>query len=141
MGSVLTPSYVGLENALDLPQASTLCGECEVVCPVRIPLPGLMRKLREEQMERGLRPFAERFGLKLWAALAMRPALYAFITRIAASLLAAFAGDKKRLAWMPFGSGWTATRDFPAPSGETFRERVKKRQPSRPVSPVRQPLL
>ena len=141
MGSVLTPSYVGLENALDLPQASTLCGECEVVCPVRIPLPDLMRKLREEQMERGLRPFAERFGLKVWAALAMRPALYAFITRIAASLLAAFAGDKKRLAWLPFGSGWTATRDFPAPSGETFRERVKKRQPTRPVSPVRQPTI
>jgi L-lactate dehydrogenase complex protein LldF len=100
-----------------------------------------MRKLREEQMERGLRPFAERFGLKLWVALATRPALYAFATSIAAWLLSACAGDKKRLAWLPFGSGWTATRDFPAPSGETFRERVKKRQASRPVSPVRQATL
>ncbi|MEY2776017.1 MAG: hypothetical protein RLY30_115, partial [Pseudomonadota bacterium] len=38
MGSVLTPSYTGLENTLDLPQAATLCGECHVVCPVKIPL-------------------------------------------------------------------------------------------------------
>jgi L-lactate dehydrogenase complex protein LldF len=128
MGSVLTPSYVGLENAIDLPQAATLCGECEVVCPVKIPLPGLMRRLREEQMERGLRPFAERFGLRLWAAVATRPALYAVLTRVAARLLSLAAGDNKRLSWLPFGAGWTATRDFPAPSGTTFRDHVKQRR-------------
>ena len=54
MGSVLTPSYVGIEKTLDLPQASTLCGECHVACPVKIPLPDLLRKLREKQFERGL---------------------------------------------------------------------------------------
>ncbi len=41
MGSILTPTYVGLENALDLPHASTLCNQCGVVCPVKIPLPDL----------------------------------------------------------------------------------------------------
>jgi len=60
MGSVLTPTYVGLENALDLPQASTLCNQCGVVCPVKIPLPDLLRKLRERhaldhESDRGLR--------------------------------------------------------------------------------------
>ena len=60
MGSVLTPSYIGIENAIDLPQAATLCGECHVVCPVKIPLPELLRKLREKQTERGLRPWRER---------------------------------------------------------------------------------
>jgi L-lactate dehydrogenase complex protein LldF len=128
MGSVLTPSYVGLEKALDLPQAATLCGECEVVCPVRIPLPGLMRKLREEQMERKLRPWSERMALRTWAYVATRPSLYAFVTRVAAKLLALAAGDKRRLSWLPFGAGWTATRDFPAPSGETFRDKVKQRR-------------
>ena len=48
MGSVLTPSYVGLENALDLPQAATMCGECHVVCPVAIPLPNLPAQAKRE---------------------------------------------------------------------------------------------
>ena len=52
MGSVLTPVYVGIENAGDLPNAATFCGECAVVCPVKIPLPDLMRKLREKQFDR-----------------------------------------------------------------------------------------
>ena len=52
IGSILTPMYVGLENALDLPQASTLCNQCGVVCPVKIPLPDLQRKLREREFER-----------------------------------------------------------------------------------------
>ena len=55
IGSVLTPAYVGLENAGDLPNAATLCNQCGVVCPVKIPLPDLMRKLREQQVERKLR--------------------------------------------------------------------------------------
>ena len=54
--------YVGLENALDLPQASTLCNQCGVVCPVKIPLPDLQRKLREKEFERRLRPWYERAG-------------------------------------------------------------------------------
>src|SRR5512134_2936961 len=78
MGSVLTPNYVGLENALDLPHAATLCNQCGVVCPVKIPLPELLRKLREKQYERRLRPWYERAALTGWAYLALRPWLYAF---------------------------------------------------------------
>ena len=48
IGSILTPMYVGLENAKDLPSASTFCNQCGVVCPVKIPLPDLQRKLREQ---------------------------------------------------------------------------------------------
>jgi L-lactate dehydrogenase complex protein LldF len=48
MGSVLTPLYAGIENSIDLPHAATLCNQCGVVCPVKIPLPDLLRKLREE---------------------------------------------------------------------------------------------
>src|SRR5512147_3266741 len=60
IGSILTPAYVGIENAIDLPNASTLCNQCGVVCPVKIPLPDLMRKLREQQVQKNLRPWAER---------------------------------------------------------------------------------
>ncbi len=68
IGSILTPMYVGLENAQDLPAASTMCNQCGVVCPVKIPLPDLQRKLREQAFEGGLRPWYERAGL---AALGM----------------------------------------------------------------------
>ncbi|HVS26706.1 MAG TPA: LutB/LldF family L-lactate oxidation iron-sulfur protein [Burkholderiales bacterium] len=122
MGSVLTPIYAGLENALDLPNASTFCGECAVVCPVKIPLPDLMRKLREKQVERGLRPWPERLALKVWAWVAQRPGIYTAMTGIAARVLKWMSGEEKVLHYLPAGSGWTNGRDFPAPEGKTFRE-------------------
>jgi L-lactate dehydrogenase complex protein LldF len=127
MGSVLTPAYVGLENALDLPYAATLCNQCGVVCPVKIPLPELMRKLRERQMERGLRPWPERVALRAWAWLAQRPRAYAWATRLGARLLKRMAGEEGLLHRLPFGGGWTDGRDFPAPTGETFRELYRSR--------------
>jgi len=129
MGSVLTPSYVGIANALDLPQAATLCGECNRVCPASIPLSDLLRKLREKQMERGLRPWQERFALQAWAYVARRPALYATIARLGARLLARLGGQSRLIGNLPLaGKGWTATRDMPAPSGKTFRELYKERR-------------
>ncbi len=128
MGSVLTPSYVGVANALDLPQAATLCSQCSVVCPVKIPLPDLLRKLREQQWERGLRPWYEKAGVAAWAFAAKRPALYAFGSRIAVRLLNWMGGDAGRIRRLPIGAGWTASRDFPAPSGRTFRDLYRERR-------------
>jgi len=122
MGSVLTPNYVGIENALDLPNAATLCNQCGVVCPVKIPLPDLLRKLREKQFDRRLKPWSERVGLALWAYVAERPALYAFATRVGARVLRAMGGRRGLIRRLPFGRGWTDGRDFPAPEGRTFRE-------------------
>ena len=76
MGAVLTPSLIGVENARHLPNASTFCGRCESVCPMRIPLPKMMRHYREREYERKLSPRAVRTGLAMWAFLARRPALY-----------------------------------------------------------------
>ncbi len=128
MGSVLTPSYAGIENAIDLPQASTLCGECHVVCPVKIPLPDLLRKLREKQVEEHLRPAAERLGLKVWAFVAKRPALYRLATKIGVRFLRMMAGKGKTISSLPFAGGWTDYRDMPAPNGKTFRELYKQRR-------------
>lgn len=128
MGSVLTPSYVGEENALDLPQAATLCGECHVVCPVKIPLPDLLRKLREKQFDRGLRPWPERLGLMLWGFVARRPALYRAGARIAARVLSWMGGERRRIRWLPLAGGWTDHRDFPAPAGKTFQELMRARR-------------
>ena len=83
--------YVGLENALDLPQASTLCNQCGVVCPVKIPLPDLQRKLREKQFERALRRGASAPGCGLWAWFAQRPALYGPASKLGVRMLRALA--------------------------------------------------
>jgi L-lactate dehydrogenase complex protein LldF len=122
MGSVLTPSYIGLENALDLPQAATLCGACSVACPVKIPLPGLLRSLREKQVDRGLRPHRERFAFRIWSWTARRPRVYAFASAIAVRLLRLLGGRRGLIGTLPFGSEWTRGRFFPAPkSWRTFR--------------------
>ena len=125
MGSILTPTYVGLENALDLPNASTLCNQCGVVCPVKIPLPDLMRKLREKQFAQGLKPRTETWGLALWRWTAQRPRIYAMLTQIAARVLAVMGSSDKLIHNLPFGGGWTQGRDLPAPQGKTFRELYK----------------
>jgi L-lactate dehydrogenase complex protein LldF len=136
MGSVLTPSYVGIENALDLPHAATLCGQCSVVCPVKIPLPDLLRKLREKQWERGLRPWYEHVAIGGWAFVAKRPALYAFGSRIAVRLLNFLGGRDRLIRQLPIGAaGWTKTRDFPAPSGRTFRDMYRERRASSARTP------
>lgn len=132
MGSVLTPSYVGLDQAPDLPQASTLCGECHVVCPMKIPLPDLLRKLREKQFERGMRPWTERAGLAAWKFAAARPGLYRPAVRFAGRLLRWFGGAKGAIRQLPVRNGWTAHRDLPTPSGPTFKERWAQRQRSGP---------
>lgn len=122
MGSVLTPSYVGLEKSLDLPQAATLCGECHVVCPVGIPLPDLLRKLRERQFDRGLRPKMEKFALMAWGFIAQRPNLYALIYGITNRVLRTLGRKKGRIQHLPFAKGWSDFRDMPSPSSKTFRE-------------------
>ncbi len=128
MGSVLTPSYVGMENAVDLPQASTLCGECHVVCPVKIPLPDLLRKLREKQFKQGLRPTFEYMAFGIWAFFAQRPKLYRFATKWAARVLKLMGGQQRLIHALPGAAGWTDQRDMPAPSGKTFREIYRERQ-------------
>ncbi|MDE2260735.1 MAG: iron-sulfur cluster-binding protein [Betaproteobacteria bacterium] len=128
IGAVLTPSYVGLKNALDLPQASTLCGACQVVCPVKIPLPELMRVLREKSFEQGLRPWHERLFIRLWRGVANRPRLYALMTQVGVRVLSLLGGKKKLLHHLPGLDGWTDGRDMPAPQGKTFRELYRKRR-------------
>src|SRR5512143_722272 len=122
IGSILTPMYVGLDQAQDLPAAATLCNQCGVVCPVRIPLPDLQRKLREKAFEGGLRPWYEKLAFRLWAWVAQRPVLYGLATRIGARVLKRLGGRDGVIHRLPMAAGWTDGRDFPAPQGKTFRE-------------------
>jgi len=128
IGAVLNPSLIGVEAARHLPNASTFCGRCESVCPMRIPLPNLMRHWREREFERHLSPRAQRQGIRLWAFLAKRPRLYRLATGLAMRSLALFAGRRGRLGSLPLAKGWTRFRDLPAPEGPTFHALWRRRR-------------
>jgi len=121
MGAVLTPSLIGVAEGGQLPNASTFCGRCEAVCPVRIPLPNLMRHWREREFERHLSPAPLRYGLGFWAFFARRPALYRLSTDLFSRALSLAGRSKGRFRSAPFAGGWTKTRDLAAPEGASFQ--------------------
>ena len=121
MGAVLTPSLIGVAEGGQLPNASTLCGRCELVCPVRIPLPKMMRHWREREFERRLSPAPLRYGLGFWGFFAKRPTLYRLTTDLAARAIHLAGRSKGRFSWAPLAGGWTKYRDLATPGRSTFQ--------------------
>ena len=128
IGSVLTPSLVGVAEAHHLPNASTFCGRCESVCPMKIPLPKLMRHYREREFEQKISPPTQRAALALWAFFAKRPSLYHSLSRVAASFLGRLGRRHGGFHNLPLAGGWTAGREMPAPQGKTFQAMWQERQ-------------
>ncbi|MBB4085088.1 lactate utilization protein B [Sphingomonas carotinifaciens] len=123
MGAVLTPALDGLKGNQDLASACTLNGKCQEVCPVKIPLPTLLRGWRERSWREGLEPVSVRRGIAAWAWVARRPALYRLAVggALRAMRLAAGAGGWARR--LPLAGGWTDHRDFPKPAAKSFMDR------------------
>ena len=117
MGAVLVPNLLGVHNARALPHASTLCGKCEDVCPVRIPIPKLLRLLRQRDFmtQRSLNP--GKLGLRLWAFIARHPKLYRALSGLTLRVIGRAAGRYRKLIFL---KKWTKTRDFPAPARQGF---------------------
>jgi L-lactate dehydrogenase complex protein LldF len=131
MGAVITPVLAGLDKARELPHACTLNGRCAEVCPVKIPLPTMLRGWRNRSWREGLEPAATRAGLGAWAFVAARPRLYRLASAIGVRAMRLF----RRKGWirsMPLAGGWTRHRDLPAPPGRTFMELYRERQRARP---------
>ena len=131
MGSVLSPSLTGVDKTGHLPNASTFCGRCEAVCPVRIPLPKMMRHWREREFEKHLSPASHRRNLKTWVWFAKRPQWYRAVTGLAAfglKVMSLFSGS---ISTLPLAGGWTRHRDMPAPQGKTFMAQWKRKNPKR----------
>lgn len=129
IGAALNPALLGVGQTADLPGASTFCGRCEQVCPMKIPLPKIMRHHREADFSTGGGGSASyRAGLALWAALARRPRIYHLAARFGIAALGALGRSKGRFRWLPFAGGWTRHRDMPAPQGRTFQQLWAERQ-------------
>lgn len=133
IGAVLTPALHGLDLWPELPQASSLCGACREICPVRIDIPGLLLKLRH-QSRRASTPAAARSdagmraGIKLYRLAALHPRLFRLAGRLSGWLTRRLA----RRGWLrrlpPPLSGWTDHRDFPAFPARSFTRQWKERQ-------------
>ncbi|MBI3675838.1 MAG: iron-sulfur cluster-binding protein [Proteobacteria bacterium] len=120
IGAALNPNLLGVSAARHHTNASTFCGRCAEVCPVKIPLPKIMRYWRAREYASGLAPKAMTFGLGLWAFAAKRPALYRFFSATVAWTLRKLGGKKGHVHALPIMNGWFAVRDFPAPQGKSF---------------------
>ncbi len=120
---MLTPLYDGLAANHHLPHASSLCGACQAACPVKIAIPEMLIRLREQlHHEPGELGRLESLAYRTWARMMRSPTMY----RLATWLASRTAGRIWSNRWMrklPGGlDGWTKTRDFPAPAAERFRD-------------------
>jgi L-lactate dehydrogenase complex protein LldF len=123
IGAVLTPLYDGLKPNQHLPHASSLCGACQAACPVKIQIPEMLIKLRDElHREPGTLGKLEGLAYGLWARSMRSPTMY----RLATWLATRTVGRLRPSGWLrrlPFKlHGWTKSRDFPSPAPERFRD-------------------
>ena len=132
VGAVLSTLMLGLPEASALPNASTLCGACEEVCPVRIPLPEMLLELRADEREQGLKTPLEILGAKAYAGVMGRAGVLEALQRMAGALSGLFSREGRVARLPPPFSGWTERRDFPAPAPQPFRRLWKKARGIRP---------
>lgn len=133
IGAVITPSLVGHGRASELPFASSLCGACRDVCPVRIDIPHLLLEQRRQVIAgEGVsrspsRPVIERLVVRLFAYMMSSERRYRFGSRLAYWLSRPLVVDGM-MPKAPGLSAWSRFRDFPAPARESFRERFARRR-------------
>jgi L-lactate dehydrogenase complex protein LldF len=121
IGAALGPALDGIRDTHHLPSASSLCGRCEDVCPVKIPLTQIMRHWRNKAFEGSLNPVGLSWGLKIWGLLARRPRVYGFAAGLAARTINLLAGRRKNLRSLPLARGWFAFRDLSVPPRKSFQ--------------------
>ena len=130
IGAVVSPVLTGLPEAKDLPYASTLCGACREVCPVKINIPRMLLHLRKEVTEgartsdRNVSTF-ERLAMRGWRLTVANTFFMGLANRLARVAQRPLAWDGRIGKLPPPLSSWTRYRDFPA-LASPFRKRWRK---------------
>jgi L-lactate dehydrogenase complex protein LldF len=128
IGAILTPQLQGLRHSQSLPYASSLCGACYEVCPVKINIPDILVHLRAKVVEQGGSPLQERAAMKAAAFVFASAARYESAQRLARLGQTPFENDGMIRDLPGMLAGWTAFRDLrPVPS-QSFREWWTERQ-------------
>jgi L-lactate dehydrogenase complex protein LldF len=125
IGAILSPMLTGIEDNASLPYASSLCGACYEVCPVKIDIPSILVELRARHVEAVAKsskvPNPEAVTMAAAAWTMSSPARFAAAQRGGQlGRLLGRGGTIRRLP--PPLSGWSSARDAPAPPRETFRQ-------------------
>lgn len=132
IGAVLTPLLQpDLPEVHMLPQASSLCGACQEVCPVGIAIPDMLLRLRADAVKAGKGDPIEKAAIQGYALTMKTPSLYRAAGN-AARLASRLIGRKGRIRRLPPPLHlWTSKRDFPAPTEQSFSEWWEERQRKR----------
>ena len=128
VGAVLTPLLEGYRDFSFLPHVCSLCTACDYVCPVKIPLSGLIRRHREEMVKQRIPPIGERIVINTFNMVNSHPLLW----KVGMSVGAHMAHWLINNGRMPINIGpireWTRERDLPAGDGESFRTLFHRHQ-------------
>jgi L-lactate dehydrogenase complex protein LldF len=126
IGAVITPLLKGQKDAKDLPHASSLCGACWEACPVGIPLHELLLKLRNQQVEEGMKGKGETLAFKGFENTMKNPALYKISGKAGRLVQKPLKKDGSvRPLPGPLGA-WTDSRDLPPLAEKPFRDLWKE---------------
>ena len=128
IGAILTPLLTGLDGSSandSLPYASSLCGACYDVCPVKIDIPSMLVQLRAEHVEQARAnhpiPTPEALAMAAAAVVMTHPRVFDRATRLLG--LGRLFARRGRIRALPFPlSAWTSSRDAPSPPAQTFRQ-------------------
>jgi len=127
IGSIVSPALFGAEFN-ELAHASTLCGACKDICPVRIDIPRMLLEVRQQSVAQGQAAWWLSAGIKAWAVAMQSQALYESGQFFAALGSGLIAKDGQIHQLPPPLNAWTQRREFPAFPKESFRARWKRKK-------------
>lgn len=123
IGSALTPNLRGLEEYQHLSYASSLCGNCTSVCPVKIDIAKHLLHNRRNAVQQGHRPLLERVGMKLWRWAMMKQGRFSLAGRLGRTVLRIVGKSPA-----PGLTLWTEHREMPQVPKRSFRELWRERE-------------
>jgi L-lactate dehydrogenase complex protein LldF len=133
IGAIITPQFMGVTHEPSLPFASSLCGACGEVCPVKIDIPKVLLELRgdvKKSEAREKQNRLEKLAYQAFAWIVTHPRVYEFMGKVAASMAPSGTGWVKSVpAPMNLAPvrAWLSQRDLPPSPSKSFREMWRKR--------------
>jgi len=134
IGAIITPQFMGVAHEPSLPFASSLCGACGEVCPVKIDIPKILLELRSDVKKSETREKQnriEKLAFRAFAFLMTHPRLYELAGRMGAAMAPSDGGSWIRNLPAPMNIGpvraWLSQRDLPPPPAKSFREMWRRR--------------